>query len=147
MVMAKTLSERFSDFVRDSCMNKNASDEMFLLGKISVEAANKVRAANGRNVQGYKLLVEAGYVRHVKNRHPEVVLYDWLLLGKILSDADKVEASVSDEDAIIFKKRIAYQYICVKLIVDKDRALYLRSFRVHRKMDNVRARSIKQRKG
>ena len=61
--------EAFKEF-KQKALDGN-QDETFDFGIVSENAAKKIEDITGLNLRGYKREIEAKYIRHIKNRHPE----------------------------------------------------------------------------
>ncbi len=97
-------------FIQNSLDNAYFN-EIFELN-ISDEVCDKIQKQSGLNVKKYRFIIEAQYVRHIRNRHEE----DLFLLSKIetiLNTFDKVEKSLTRNSqtgktdiSLVFEKKI-----------------------------------------
>lgn len=120
-------------FIEDALAN--ISDNKIFTIDITKEACEAIKKHTNLNICKYKFIIEEGYVRHVRNNHPE----DLHLLYKvpiILNSFSHVEKSITqnkqtkqNEVSLVFKKTLEDGTIkMVALRIMRGNILSLKTF-------------------
>ena len=121
------------NFINNSLSN-SAFNNTFEL-ELNKNICNKIQVLIGLNVYKYDFIIEAQYIRHIKNNHEED-LYLLPKIQEILNSCDKVEKSITrntqtgkTDISIVFEKRLDDGTVkMVALRVIKHKILSLKTF-------------------
>lgn len=137
----KSDNEKIVSFLRDAVTNKQKHGTIYV-GSILPATANKIQAATGFDVHGFKLGIDADHARHVWNEHPQIDLGDFLLIKEIVNAPDLIIKGHGESEKtrttgtgkrkkdggrIVFQKQLIYKYTCVEFIVAPRKLLMLKT--------------------
>ncbi|MBO8431820.1 MAG: hypothetical protein IAB08_00795 [Bacteroidetes bacterium] len=125
------VNKKIETLVEKAVSDRNYKKQV-IVGCLPDEMAKKIKRELAYNLKGYRLVVDADCIRHIRRRHPEINLMDFFLIPDIIGYADGIKKG-SQPKSIVFQRSIIFDYTCVEVIVEKEKVLRLKTFWVKRK--------------
>lgn len=127
------------NFVITSLSTKNGND-WIKIDDVPATISSSVKTCLNINIEGYKYVLEAQYVRHIHNRHGAIskdrmklIAEDYALLPAILKNPDTIsrgtDKKISNNKTLIFKKKIGEKnyYLTVCDVRNRHKSLAVNS--------------------
>lgn len=125
------------DFAK-SALAKKGGQERLYMGIIPDSTAQRILAATGIDVTGYKAILTGDSVQHTRNRHGDpireqargqrvVTADDYGMIPQVLANPDSVELADGTDSSgrrvILFSKQIGDVYVTAQAVTDSRHAL------------------------
>ena len=97
------VNKKIETLVEKAVSDRNYKKQV-IVGCLPDEMAKKIKRELAYNLKGYRLVVDADCIRHIRRRHPEINLMDFFLIPDIIGYADGIKKRQSTEEHCFSKE-------------------------------------------
>ncbi len=98
-----------------------------IIGKVTKHSANIIQREHSIDIRDYIRIVDSSSLKHVLSGHPEIKLFDLLLISLITTEPD-VMGLGKKENTIVYKKQISDTFFYVEFIRKGKKELVMQTF-------------------